>query len=559
MNKTIFIVLIIAVFIFIGGIVGIINNNDLVINEEDRGTKVVLDDKVIDNIDGVLVEDNEIYLPIEFIKNNFISDIRLDEDEKMVYLDMTDIEFKLEDEKLTEYVKNNISEINLLIKYVDDMVLIPMGVVSKILNLETQYNESSNIVVIERPVDEIKTGKVISEGIKLKLDNSFEGYKNPSLSEGEIVRIYKEEENYYNVRTEEGYLGLIKKEDIEVDVKIMNTENQINTLRDNYQPEDKINITWEYVNHTSPNIADEEKIEGLDVICPTWFSVKEDGIVESKADMSYVKAAHEKGYKVWGLVDNSFDAELTSQILNDEELKDKVISQILLYSSLYDLDGINIDFENIYYDDKKALVTFVGDLTDMLKRQNLVVSIDVTVPWGSKQWSLVYDRTELAKIVDYVALMAYDEHWGTSPESGSVASIGWVEKGISKSLDYIPKEKLLLGVPFYTRVWKETTDEDGNVEVTSKAVPIRNVEEILEENDAEIIWDEDVGQYFATYKGEEENVMYKIWIEDSKSLDLKIQLAHKYDIKGIASWRKGYEYDEIWEVIRQIKIDKDLI
>ncbi len=485
------IIIVFVLFASIGIIYGLINDNDETIEniiDTETEFKLMVDDRLVDDIDNIVVDDKEIYLPLEFIIDEIDSDIEISEDKKYIYLDLSNKDYELENEELTNYVKEYTDKINLQTKYINDTTMIPVMTISKFLDITIEYIEDTNTVVLEK----------------------------------------------------------------------YNKDKKINGVRESYEPDENINITWEHVYHSSPDISDDKKIEGLDVISPTWFSVKEDGVVENKADLKYVKNAHEKGYKVWGLVDNSFDPKLTSKILNDEELKDKVIAQILLYSSMYDLDGINIDFENIYYDDKEALVSFVDDLTTMLKKQNSIVSIDVTVPGGSKQWSQVYDRKKLSKIVDYVALMAYDEHWGTSPVSGSVASIGWVEKGIKRSLEYIPKEKLLLGVPFYTRVWKEVTDEGGDADVSSKAVPIKNLEEILETNNAEIVWDDKVGQYFATYEGEE-NTVYKIWIEDSKSMELKIELANKYGLKGIASWRKGYEYNEIWEVIKTIKEEKELI
>lgn len=210
----------------------------------------------------------------------------------------------------------------------------------------------------------------------------------------------------------------------------------------------------------TPDTGDEDKIDGLDVIVPTWFSVINDkGYILNKGDYKYVENAHNKGYKVWALIDNNFDKELTSKILKSSDAKKNIINQLLIYSSIYNLDGINIDFENVYYEDKDRFTNFISELTQTLKQQNISVSIDITVPSASPTWSKFYDRQKLGKIVDYCMLMAYDETPGDSKLSGPVASINWVTKGITDTIKSgIPGEKLILGIPFYTRQWEEAKD-----------------------------------------------------------------------------------------------------
>jgi len=244
------------------------------------------------------------------------------------------------------------------------------------------------------------------------------------------------------------------------------------------------------------------------------------------------------------------DPDLTSKFLANQEAQEHFIRQILIYSGLYELDGINIDFENIHYQDRAALTKFVATLTEKLHEMNLVVSIDVTIPSKSPNWSMVYDREKLGKIVDYVAVMTYDEHWGTSPKSGSVASIGWMEKGIQDTLELVPREKVLLGIPFYTRLWKEEVQANGRIKVTSKAYGMEAMQEILKENEAEIIWNEEAGQYYAQY--DQEGKTYKVWIEDARSLALKTTLVEKYGLAGYAAWRKDFETNDVWEAIEEI-------
>ena len=212
----------------------------------------------------------------------------------------------------------------------------------------------------------------------------------------------------------------------------------------------------------------------------------------------------------------------------------------------FQLDGINIDFENVYYEDRDLLVQFVRELTPILHEAGIVVSWTLTKS-TSLNWSLCYDRKELGKVVDYMILMAYDEHWATSPVSGSVASIGWVEKGIVSLLEDVPAEKVILGLPFYTREWEERPAENGGIAVKSRALSMAQAKRIISQNGSSLSWDEKAGQHFAYYtKGDK---VYKIWLEDDKSIQLKAALVNKYDLAGAASWRKGFEEPIIWEVL----------
>lgn len=518
---------------------------------------LIIDDYISNDENNILIENNNIYFSVELIKEHFDNNIEISQDGKRAYIDLENKSFEMETKEITDFIKENSRKINIPLKIEDDNQYLPINHMKKLFSIDIKYNESLNTVVIDKFSSKNKFSTILEDDIKLYKNKSTKGKIIDTLDQGSRLMLLSKEDNWYKVRTDKGYFGYVDKKYVNEEIKEMDYDNKINSIRKRHNDEN-INITWEYVYEKTPDISDEEKIQGLDVLVPTWFSLSDEGDVINKADFNYMKDAHKKGYRVWGLVDNSFDPDLTSKVIGNEEIKNKFISQIAFYAGLYNLDGINIDFENIYYEDKDNLVKFVEDLTYILKKQNLMVSIDVTVPGGSKRWSQVYDRERLANIVDYVALMAYDEHWASSPVSGSVASINWVERGIQRSLEYIPKEKLLLGIPFYTRVWKETKDENGNTKVSSKAIPIKNVEEILKKYDAVVTWDDETGQYFAIY--DNDGATYKIWIEDIRSIKIKIQMAKKYDLKGIASWRKGYEYDKVWEAINTVIEDnKDLL
>lgn len=310
----------------------------------------------------------------------------------------------------------------------------------------------------------------------------------------------------------------------------------------------KINLAWQPTFEAEHSLALLEKHPGLNVVSPSWFAITAaDGFVQNNAELSYVKKAHEKGYQVWPLITNSFDPDLTHKVLNNKKAKANVIRQLLIYARLYGLDGINLDFENVYDEDRDALTAFVGEIYGAMRELDVVLSMDLTVPSNISQWSTCYDRTGLSKSLDYVMLMAYDEHWRTSPVSGSVASIGWVERGIVNTLKEVPAEKLVLGVPFYMREWQENLE--GEKQVKAKTMTMQRAEQTIAERGLQPVWLEKEGQHYFEYR--EAGKLYRVWQENKASLALKADLVSKYQLAGIAAWRKGFEKPEVWEMLHE--------
>ncbi|TGV31235.1 glycosyl hydrolase, partial [Mesorhizobium sp. M00.F.Ca.ET.186.01.1.1] len=204
-----------------------------------------------------------------------------------------------------------------------------------------------------------------------------------------------------------------------------------------------------------------------------------------------------------------------------------------------------------YYEDKERLVQFVRELTPYLHQQGLTVSIDVTIKSNAKTWSMFLDRKALAEVVDYMAVMTYDEHWAASPKAGSVASLPWVEAGLQGVLEEVPNEKLLLGVPFYTRLWTEAKQADGTVKVSSKALSMPRAQEWIAERKLTPVLDKASGQQYVEYRDPKDGNVYKMWLEDVSSMAKRMELVKKYDLAGVASWRRGFEVPEIWPTIEE--------
>lgn len=365
------------------------------------------------------------------------------------------------------------------------------------------------------------------------------------------------ERPYVDLKTAGPVLGLIPvTHDSDKKVELLLTPReekyhpQINQQRQPAPLAQPFNLVWDHVFSQSRNLAGEPVLPGMHVISPTWFAVVDDkGTIASKGDRAYVAAAHQKNVQVWALVSNSFNRDMTKSILANGQAQDNIIKQLVTYASLYNLDGINLDFENVYDDDKDRLTAFVAKLGRALKEQKVTLSVDVTVPSAVPFWSPCYDRKELAKIADYIMVMTYDEHWRLSPIAGSTASLPWVEKGIKAMLTEVPPQKLLLGIPFYTRLWTESTSEAGTVTVKSQTLSMDQADKVIADNDSPVVWLADKGQHYTEYY--RNGNRYRVWLEDKHSIALKARLVPKYNLAGTAAWRRGFEKDEIWPVIAE--------
>jgi spore germination protein YaaH len=222
-----------------------------------------------------------------------------------------------------------------------------------------------------------------------------------------------------------------------------------------------------------------------------------------------------------------------------------LINELIAEAIKYNLDGINIDFESLSVETGPHYIQFLRELSVKCRSNQIVLSSDTYVP---ASYSKFYDRQEQGAVLDYVIIMAYDEHHSKSEEAGSVASIGFLQKAIEDTLLQVPKDKLIMGIPFYARLWKEYT-ELGNPALASEAVSMTSAEKTLEGNNATKSWDQATGQYYAEY--EKDGAKYKIWLEEEESIEAKMKLISEADLAGVASWRLGFEKPSIWNVIQK--------
>lgn len=541
--RYIFICLILIGLIFGGYYTIKLQENNSVISFSDE-LYLIIEDILIEDGNPVLLEDGEIYFKYEIVKEYIDENIFYDETEKIVVI--TDrsrvIRYKLDEKVATLNSKEFL--VDHAVKYIDNKVYIPLEILDS-HNIDVNYYPETSAVVVDYTDIYYLNGEVVQTdgNIRTNLDR-----KSPILVKdleiGTSLNVYGEYEEWYKIRTKNGILGFMEKKYIKLNhtkelykTELLDRENQ--DIANNQI----INLTWDYTYGKLQGPGNIKELPGINVISPTWFSVIDaDGSIRDKGNQDYVSKYKELGYEIWALIDNSFDPQLTHDILKSSINREKLINDILDIYLDYGFQGINIDFENINLEDKDLLTQFVRELYPIFKENNMIVSMAISPMSTSENWSKSYDRNRLAKATDYLMLMAYDQHWASSPIAGSVAQYSWVEDSIIGVLEEIPREKLILAVPYYTRLWIEEDEK-----LWSQALSMDIANNFVDEKDLQLVWDEESMQYYGEMK--ERNRIYKIWLEDNKSLEYKISLIHKYDLAGVASWRKGFETQDIWNTI----------
>lgn len=525
------------------------------VDENNKNTKLIINYTDVTNFlksDIFINENDEIYLSKEDIANFYDEFIYYDEKYNQIITtsDNQIMCIKLESNKKEidgiEYnLDNEIVEKN-------NKYFIPLSEIEEIYNIKVNYIKEKNAIVIDS-LDRKLTVAESNKKNSVKNRYSFFSKTVDKVEKGEnltIVPLNDEQkkeipEDWVKVRTQNGKLGYVKKNSIKNES--VTREEVVKTKQLN----EKLSLVWDYFSEysTAPN-RNGTKIEGINVVSPAFFYLEKLGKgnllenVESSGE-NYISWAHSNGYKVWPIVSNNSMQETTSEIMNDYELRKKLINQIIEYIEKYNLDGVNIDFEYMKEEDKDMFSRFIIELTPRIRKIGKVISVDVTAPDGSPEWSLCFDRNALGKIVDYIIFMAYDQNGASSPKEGTTAGFDWVNLNVNKFLkqEEVSNEKLVLAVPFYTRLWKE---KDGKI--TSSVVLMKNIDSIIPEN-AEKEWDENLKQYYVQF--EKDGAIYKMWIEDEKSIKEKLSLIREKNLQGASFWAKDFENQSIWKAIKE--------
>ena len=433
-------------------------------------------------------------------------------------------------------------------------------------NLEYTAYEDPARVVITSDWGEIQTAKV-KRNTQIRYQG---GVKSPVLTDvkkSDKVTVLEDEDAWTKVASEDGMIGYIK-------TKALKDIGKETTSRDFNEPEYtsiskdyKINMVWHNVTNATANgavLTNLKSTKGLTTIAPTWFSLADtEGNISSLADEDYVKQAHQSGLEVWAVLRdfhggiNSYDE--TYEVLSYTSKRQKVIDQVISKALASGVDGINLDFELVSSKCGVHYIQFVRELSAQCRQNQLVLSIDNYVPQPYNQH---YDLEEQGAVADYVIIMGYDEHTDGSYEAGSVASISYLKDGVENALLSVSSDKLIAGVPFFTRLWKETpkTDEELAEEagteaanypnkISSKALGMDEAVKTIKEAGATTQWDDTTKQNYAEWTSGSDT--YKIWLEDTQSLEEKLKVIQQNDLAGVAEWSLGRESSSVWKLILQ--------
>lgn len=534
------------VIILVLAIIAYIANDYIIIGNNENTNLVINNRNVTENLKNkIIVEDDDIYMSKQDLANFFDKYIYEDEENNQI---VTTYENKIatigfEENVIT--INGSEKETYAHAREEGDTIYLPITELKDVYGIEIEYLPDTNILTIDSVANEQKKA-IVNGNTAVKSSTNFIAKTVDRIEKGEYVIVISQSGNYSRIRTSRGKIGYIKTKKIETPVVTRES------IEDEKQIEGKVNLVWDYYSQvaTAPN-REGTTIDGINVVSPAFFHLNQKGDLEENVGEegeAYITWAHNNGYKVWAMVQNAGSGmtEVTSDIMNSFDKRQELIEKILKGCLDYGLDGINIDFENMKKDDIDLFSRFIIELEPRLKSIGVVLSVDVTAPDGADNWSLCFDRNVLGDVADYLIFMAYDQYGASSDKAGTTAGYNWIELNIKKFLETyeVESEKLVLGIPFYTRLW----EGNGSGELEGQEpVPMNEINETIPSG-VQKQWDEDLKQNYVEY--EQNGMKYKMWIEDTDSLKEKVSLVEKYNLGGVAAWEKGMETDDVWEVIK---------
>ena len=426
----------------------------------------------------------------------------------------------------------------------DGTVYISLDVVKEYTDLDYAYYSDPNRVVIRNEWDGVEQATVQSDTAQVRQKGGIKSLILADVQKGDTLLYLENLDNWCKVMTADGYTGYIQTEDISepeaIEARTAKKDSYERITRDH-----KINLVWHQSTSTESNDAMAEmtaEMTGVNVISPTWFSVTDEtGTISSLASADYVKLAHEAGREVWGLIDNFNEAFDETTDLAYASVRSRIIEQLLAEAASCGMDGINVDFENLKEAGIPHYLQFLRELTSAAHAQNLVVSVDTPVP---QAYTMYYQRGEQARFVDYMIVMAYDEHFAGSEEAGSFSSLPFVQQAVEEMTRVMPADQVICGIPFYTRVW---TEKFGQSAITSEVLGMDGAKNYAKENQMTETWDASLGQNVATV--ETSDARYTIWMEDEQSMEEKLKVIQSADLAGVAEWKLGFECADVWSLI----------
>lgn len=507
-------------------------------------------DKVLVMIDGESYPDTGInidgrlYLPQEFIADNINVGFYYDkESDATLYSDTSYIyAFKKNQNDYSDDTGKIYTMDYSVIRDVDGECFIAWDYVAERTDCEYQYASEPdrlNVTLKSEAKQCVTAGKKAAVRYR-------GGIKSPVLeyvSKGDRLEYVDDIDEWIKVTTVSGYTGYVKKSEVSDTFEYVREQKAVeehNFLLKN----EKITLAWFQVSGTVGNSSIDNNmstISGVNVIAPTWYSVTdESGNMSSYASADFVSKMHQRGIDVWALV-SDFDTNVDfAQLYSSKAARTNMVNKLVGEAKSYGFDGINLDYENIKSAYAKDYLQFVRELSVACERNGIVLSTDNYKP---EAYNRCYNLKEQSKFVDYVIVMAYDEHYAGT-DAGSVASLPFVKEAVEDTVQLVGKEHVIAGIPFYTRIWTTT---DGNT--TSRAVGMQAAIDQLNSDGQVALWNDDCGQYVASYTVGSST--RQIWFEEEKSIEAKMQVIQQENTAGVACWKLGLEKSTVWSVISQ--------
>lgn len=494
------------------------------------------------------IDDGIIYVSMDDIKNFFDKYIYIEDETNEVITTYDDkiASIGFESNKIT--LNGSTKKTSAHAIKDNETTYLPISEMKDVYDIEIDNIAETKVITIDS-VDREQLKAQTKANISVK--SKKEGFSRTvdKVEKGESVIVVKNnnevsEKGWTKIRTQKGKVGYVKTsklEDIETTREAKEKTKQI---------DGKVDMFWDYYSQyvKAPDRTG-QVIEGVNVVSPSFFYLeKETGALKDNvgdAGIAYINWAHSNGYKVWAMLSNAeAGIKVSSTILNSYTKRQQLIQSIVEKCAQYDIDGINVDFENMYEADKDKYSRFIIELTPRMEEMGIVTSVDVTAPDGDPNWSLCFNRNVLGDVADYLIFMGYDQYGASSSKPGTTAGLNWVETSLKKIIDYdeVDTDKIILGMPLYTRQW--TIAQDGTIKDRS-TVSMMNIKI---PNNVEKQWDDTLKQYYIEYASGKNTI--KMWIEDGTSIKEKVSLVTKYNLGGASCWKKDMETSNIWSIIK---------
>ncbi len=430
-----------------------------------------------------------------------------------------------------------------------DVTYIAMDFVSKYSRINYERAENPNRLIIQSDFSQVNVFAALADDVRLRVGPNKKYDYLLELKGGQEVLVDTDappENEYQKIITLDGIEGYVPVEYVEEKIEKAWTTDKPEDVFPQTALGERVCLGWHQMTYAGGTTDMEAKVSQaacLNVISPTWFALSDNkGNFSSLATEEYVTAAHAKGLKVWGLI-NDFDTKISlKKILGRTSIRTNLVNNLVSAAIRYKLDGLNIDFEKITKETAPAYLEFLRELVLQCHANGIVVSVDDYLPTEGTSY---YNWAEQGRVADYVIFMAYDEHYAGSETCGSVSSLPFVNDGVELGLKYVPKERTVVALPFYTRRWK--TKMDNKVEGKPDVYGMNSAEVMLQNNEAAKTWDEETGQYYSEFKYQ--GYTYKIWLEEETSLDKKLETVFGKEVAGAAFWKLGFERPVTWTTI----------